>query len=214
MIHRVIECLRGGENQTLWQSELPHPEPRRIGIKQGYPLSPFIFNLMMEAVLISVEEETGIFKLDQSRKITLPIVLAYADDILVICKRPEDLERIVVSIKEYLSSVGLKLNDDKCHVIVRDPNGPRIDKINILGRDYDARTSFKYLGVTLTLRLDRPMTTRMRCRNTVKTSRAVMEFLKKRKPSWELGRLIYETVLAPAMLYGTQTSILIHCIKS
>lgn len=35
-----------------------------------------------------------------------------------------------------------------------------------------------------------------------------MDFLRHHNPSWELGRLIYDTVLAPAMLYGTQTAVI------
>lgn len=208
VINRVVECLRGDEEQTLWQGELSHPTLRRMGIKQGCPLSPFIFDLIMEAVLESVEEDCGIFRLNQDGRITLPIVLAYADDIIIIAEKPEHLELIVKSIKEYLATVGLNINEDKCQLLVRDPTGPTQDHVTILGKSYEVRKTLKYLGIYLTPKLDRPLTTRTRCRNTVKTSRVVMEFLRKHNPSWEIGRLIYDTVLAPAMLYGTQTAVL------
>lgn len=162
----------------------------------------------MEAVLETVEDECKIFRLNQEGKITLPIVLAYADDLLIIAETPEQLALIAVSIKGYLATVGLKLNEEKCQLLVRDPNGPTLDQVTILGRSYDVKQSLKYLGCHLTPRLDRPLTTRTRCRNTVKMSKAVMDFLKKHNPSWDIGRLIYDTVLAPAMLYGTQTAVL------
>lgn len=208
IVNRVVECLRGDEVQTLWQGELSHPNPRRIGIKQGCPLSPFVFNLLMEFVLEAVEKECGIFRLNQEGSITLPIMLAYADDIIIIVERPEHLEIIMTSLKKHLAAVGLQLNEDKCQLLVRDPNGPTQDHMTILGRKYDVKKTMKYLGCYLTPRLDRPLTTRTRCRNTVKTSKVIMEFLKQRNPSWELGKLIYDTVLAPAMLYGTQTAVL------
>lgn len=208
MINRVVECLRGDVEQTLWQGELSHPTPRHIGIKQGCPLSPFVFNLIMEAVLETVEEDCGIFCLNQSGSITLPIVLAYADDLIIIVENPEHLELIVASIKQYLATVGLNINEDKCQLLVRNPTGSTQDRMDILGKNYEVQKTLKYLGCYLTPKLDRPLTTRTRCRNTIKTSRVVMDFLKQHTPSWELGRLIYDTVLAPAMLYGTQTAVL------
>lgn len=171
-------------------------------------MSPFVFNLFMEAVLEAVEEECGVFRLNQSGSITLPIVLEYADDIIIITETPEHLEIIVASIKKCLAYVGLNLNESKCQLLLRDPNGPTQERMDILGKSYEVKKTLKYLGCYLTPRLDRPLTTRTRCRNTVKTSKVVMEFLKHHNPSWELGRLIYDTVLAPAMLYGTQTAVL------
>lgn len=171
-------------------------------------MSPFIFNIMMDAVMTDVEEELGIFELNQERRIKLPIILVYADDIIVIVEHLEDLEKILASLKKHLSFVGLHINDQKCQVLVRNPLEEAPDEIEILGKKYKVQRSLKYLGIHITSRLDRPLTVRARCRNTVRVSKAIMDFLQKRNPSWELGRLIYETVLAPAMLYGTQTAVL------
>lgn len=204
----MVSCLSDDVEQVLWQGETSHPTARKIGIKQGCPLSPFIFNIMMDAVLSSVEEEIGIFQLNQECRISLPIILVYADDIIVIVENIEDLERILASLQKHLSSVGLHLNESKCQVLVRNPLEEPPDEIEILGKKYKVQRSIKYLGIHITSRLDRPLTVRARCRNTVRVSKVVMDFLRKRNPSWELGRLIYETVLAPAMLYGTQTAVL------
>ena len=192
----------------MWQGEMSHPSARKIGIKQGCPLSPFIFNIMMEDVLKKVEEEISMFTLNQECRIKLPIILVYADDIIVIVDKLEDLERILVSLEQHLSKVGLHINDSKCQVLIRNPQGEVPDEIQIMGKNYKVQSSLKYLGSVITSKLDRPLTVRARCRNTVRISKTIMDFLRKRKPSWELGRLIYETVLAPSMLYGTQTAIL------
>lgn len=60
----------------------------------------------------------------------------------------------------------------------------------------------------LTATLDRKSTNRQRCVNAHKTSRLVLEFCKKFKPSWELGKLIYKTVISPSITYGTKVSVL------
>lgn len=171
-------------------------------------MSPFIFNVMMDAVLSRVEEEVQMFQLNQDHQITLPIILVYADDIIIVVESIDDLEIILSSLKKHLSIVGLHINDLKCQVVVRNPSGEAPSEVEILGKKYQVQRSLKYLGIQITSQLDRPLTVRARCRNTVRVSKAVMDFLRKRNPSWELGRVIYETVLAPAMLYGTQIATL------
>lgn len=194
--------------QVLWQGQMTRPMERKRGIKQGCPLSPFIFNLIMESVLESVADEVQNLRLDQEGRLTLPIILAFADDLIIIAESIEDVEAILTKLIEYLSYVGLKLNKDKCKVLIREPNAEAVPEINICDTNYKTTEPLRYLGVYLTARLERPKTVRTRCRNSVRVSRAIMEFLRKYKPTWQLGRIIYESVIAPAMLYGTQVAVL------
>lgn len=187
---------------------MTRPMTRSRGIKQGCPLSPFIFNVIMEAVLESVADEIPHLRLNQEGHLSLPMILAFADDLIIIAETIEDVEAILTKLTEYLSYVGLSLNKDKCKVLIREPRSEAIPDVEVCGRSYKATDPLRYLGVHLTARLERPKTVRTRCRNSIKVARAVMAFLKKYKPSWQLGRLIYETVIAPAMLYGTQVAVL------
>ena len=54
--------------------------------------------------------------------------------------------------------------------------------------------------------MNRPATTRQRSINAVKSAKSVVQFCKTFKPSWEIGKIIYKTVIAPAMQYGTKVS--------
>lgn len=130
-INRVLECLRGEQQQVIWKGQLSRPFQRTRGIKQGCPLSPFIFNLIIESVLESVEDEVDVLRLNQIGRITLPLILAFADDLIVIVEYLEDLELILPKLIEYLSFVGLDLNRAKCKVLVRDPNGEPDSEITI-----------------------------------------------------------------------------------
>lgn len=187
---------------------MTQPTSRVRGIKQGCPLSPYLFNLIMEAVLESVEDEIPELRLNQEGCITLPLILVFADDIIIIAETVAQLELIVTKLKEYLGYVGLNLNEEKCKVLVREPNAPAIEELEILGRLYKTTEPLRYLGIYLTAALERPMTVRTRCRNTLRTSKIVLEFLKKYKPPWKVAKTIYESVIAPSMIYGTQTSVL------
>lgn len=208
MINRVVECLRGERQQVLWQRQLTQPSIRERGIKQGCPLSPYLFNLIMEAVLESVEDEVPNLRLNQEGYLTLPLILVFAEDFIIIAETVEQLEIIVSKLKEYLEFVGLNLNEDKCKVLVREPNAEAVEELVVLGRRYRTTDPLRYLGITVTARLERPLTIRPRCRNAVRTSQIVLDFLKKYKPSWRVAKTVYESVVAPSMIYGTQTAVL------
>lgn len=110
----------------------------------------------------------------------------------------------------WLRKVGLDINHKKTQVMIRAPNNIITvpNRIVLNSRSYEVCKSIKYLGVTLTSTLNRPATTRQRCVSAVKTTKLVVEFCRKFKPSWEIGKLIYKTVIAPAILYGTKVSTL------
>lgn len=76
------------------------------------------------------------------------------------------------------------------------------------GTAFKTSEYIKYLGVCLTANLNRKLTNRHRSINALKTSRLVVDFCTRFHPSWELGKLIYNTVLAPALLYGTTVAVL------
>lgn len=102
LINRILEGLQGEQMQVLWQGQLSRPSQRIRGIKQGCPLSPYIFNLIMESVLESVEEELHFLRLNQDGRLTLPIILAYADDLLIIAETVEQVEQILSKLKTFL----------------------------------------------------------------------------------------------------------------
>lgn len=147
-----------------------------------------------------MQDEVPTLRLNQEGQITLPMILAFADDLLIIAVRVEG--------GASLSYVGLNLNDQKCKVLVREPNGVAINTVTINGKEYATTEPLRYLGAYFTSTLDRPMTIRTRCRSSVRVANAIMQFLKKYKPSWNVARAIYEIVIAPAMIYGTQVAVL------
>lgn len=114
------------------------------------------------------------------------------------------------ALEECLPTVGLEINEEKSHVIIRAPNkmGDIPSSILLNNKSYKTCKTLKYLGITLTENLNRPATVKQRCINTAKASKVVVEFCKQFKPSWTIGKLIYNTVIAPAILYGTKVSTL------
>ena len=81
------------------------------GIKQGCPLSPLLFNLVLEGVLPHVEKMDGGYKFSNATKVN---ILAYADDICAIGKTKEEIERMLKRLYEFTQWAGLHFNPAKC----------------------------------------------------------------------------------------------------
>jgi len=75
--------------------------PNDVGVLQGGPISPTIFNLVMEGVEVAILQVKGAFP------------IRYADDIAVFANLPEDLEKTKEVISKFLKPRGLELNEEK-----------------------------------------------------------------------------------------------------
>jgi len=79
------------------------------GVKQGDPLSPLIFNMVIDRVLRALPDSIG-----------CPIgtrrtnALAFADDLVLCAQTPAGLQRLLDVVSEELKKYGLTLNPAKC----------------------------------------------------------------------------------------------------
>jgi len=89
------------------------------GVAQGSPLSPTIFNLCQDFVLKhiadpSVSEIHGFQLLPDVGNIS---ICGFADDTVIIDKNMESARNLVDMVTDLFSSVGMKINHLKSHVI-------------------------------------------------------------------------------------------------
>ena len=89
------------------------------GIRQGYILSPCLFNLYAEYIMRNarlVEAQAGI-------KIARRNInnLRYADDTTLMAESEKELKRLLMKVKEENEEVGLKLNIQKTKIMASGP---------------------------------------------------------------------------------------------
>ncbi len=122
------------------------------GVRQGDPLSPLLFNLVMEKALKNLNDQIG-FAIGSARI----NALAYADDVILVAGTKLGLEENLASFGGDLESNGLKFNLLKCGVVSMVPSGRQkrlkvLDGPNIkYGSHFlpqiDLKSMWKYLGV-------------------------------------------------------------------
>ena len=130
------------------------------GVKQGDPLSCFLFNLVVDRCLRKLDPLLGI-ELSSDVRVTH---LAFADDIVLLSEKPALLQRLVNQFTAEASSVGLEANAEKCASMDIRVHKRKVGRrwvvhprpsVRILGHDIrplSAAGAYKYLGVNVTAR--------------------------------------------------------------
>lgn len=110
LINRVIKLCLQGTTRVLWNGQQTADYVKSRGIKQGCGVSPFIFNILMDYVILKMRDvllENNGIRLDigssRSREICLPLVLAYADDVIFLCKSEAEMSHLMSSFVEIIS---------------------------------------------------------------------------------------------------------------
>ena len=167
------------------------------GCPQGGVLSPFLWNLVIDNLLVRNETHKNIF--------------AYADDLLILQAGKdmatviETTEKHVKIVSEWCSSQGLEISAPKTQIMCWTTNQrlkPEQIKINQQPKKLSQNT--KYLGVTIDdqLKWDEHISKRIiKCKNLFFACKAAIGKkwgLNKEKILW-----LYKTVILPTLTYGS-----------
>lgn len=122
------------------------------GVLQGDPISPLLFNAVMDRAIEQIPKEVG-YKING---ITYRCV-AYADDVILIASTKQGLEASIDAMTSRLASFGLKVNAEKSSTLSIVPSG-REKKVKVIEeslfaidgvplRAIGVVETWKYLGI-------------------------------------------------------------------
>lgn len=213
LVNRIIGACFDESTSILWYGQTTEPVQKAKGVKQGCPLSPRLFNLVINEAIISALAMSGIQLQTTYNPLKLPMVLAFADDVLVVSQSEEDIQVFITSFEVQLRGFGLKFNSSKSELMVRDPVRTVPPSPDWTIGDYVFRrvTTMRYLGSFMTDSLNRKGNTRDRCNLALRVSKSLVTFFGQYKPPWSLLRSIYDRVINPVMIFGMKAA---SCTKA
>ncbi|KAJ3583334.1 hypothetical protein NHX12_024354 [Muraenolepis orangiensis] len=98
----------------------------KIGVKQGDPLSPLLFNLAIDPLLSKLHEFGEGFNLG-NEKLT---VLAYADDLVLLSNSWSGMNKNMAILEAFCNLTGLRVNTSKCHGFLLNRNNKGGTQLN------------------------------------------------------------------------------------
>ncbi|KAK7800011.1 hypothetical protein U0070_021999 [Myodes glareolus] len=123
--------------------------PLKSGTRQGCPLSPYLFNIVLEVLAIAIrqhKEIKGIRIGKDEVKLSL-----FADDMIVYISDPKNSTKELLQLINTFSNVaGYKINSKKSVALLYTKNKEAEREIREASPFMIATNSIKYLGVTLT----------------------------------------------------------------
>lgn len=115
------------------------------GVKQGSPLSPGLFNLLIADLEEYMRKERwGGVKLKDGRV----YMLAYADDLVLLVEEEKGMRAMMTKLERYIRQKWLTVNVGKSKMLRFGKRGGRRRRIRWYweGREVEEVRSFKYLG--------------------------------------------------------------------
>ena len=85
--------------------------PLKSETRRGYPLSPLLFNIVLEVLATAIREEKEIKGIQIGKEVKLSL---FADDMILYVENPKDITRKLLElINEYSKVEGYKINTQK-----------------------------------------------------------------------------------------------------
>ena len=203
VIRVVVDLVRDPEFRVkLGEGEKSGPKKQGTGIRQGCTLSPFLFTLILTAIMQDVE---GRLREEHPLATTpaMPILdLEYADDTALIAKTAEIAEKLLRYTQEEAAKYGLQINRDKTFRLAYNSeeeitytDGTKVPRVEAL----------KYLGSTVSDIGHTEVDVREKMKKALARCKAL-------RPVWAASNLtstqairVLNSCVFSALLYGLHT---------
>ena len=172
------------------------------GVRQGSVLSPLLFIVYMNQVIIQIEQEN--FKMER---------LGYADDVGQTADSMQKLQEVMDTWDRELSAAGLKLNYKKTEVM-KVGRCPEDGDITVNGHTLKETDNFIYLGSKISSDNLIAIEIDNRIAKFTKNLFCLYPLMKEKSIPKDVKVCIYTTILRPVLLYGCETWTLNKKLKS
>ena len=121
--------------------------PLQSGTRQGCPLLPLLFNIVLEVLATAIREEKEINRIQIRKEVKLSL---FADDMILYIENPKDsIRKLLELISEFCKVAGYKINTQKSLAFLYTNNKKSERAIKESIPFTIATKRIKYLGINL-----------------------------------------------------------------
>lgn len=184
--------------------DMSEPFPSTVGVRQGCPLSPLLFGLVIDRLEQFLAEKcpnSGTLVAGQLLR-----ALLYADDVVLICDSAQQLQAMLDALGEFCAANCMLVNETKSHVVVfNSAFATGTPTFMYQGRQLHIKPSYVYLGLKFV--------DGQACKHTlasaVAKARKVMHAVFARCYRWGLHNLnaqghLFDTLVKPVLSFGCE----------
>jgi hypothetical protein len=197
LIELVKMTLTNTNAKVLIQNETTEPFDIISGVKQGDTLSTLIFNVVLNDAIKEIDPGKTLF----TKSIQ---ICTYADDILIMSRRPDDLQEAFRKLERLTRENGLMINPDKTKYMLRTSSTRQAQNLIIDSFNFKAVTKFKYLGLLLSSNNDTSICVHDRIQAANKTYFTHSKLFKSRLLSRNTKLRMYKTLIRPVLTYSCE----------
>ena len=177
-----------------------------MGTRQGCMISPLLFILFINKLVVDLEEKggQGIFISEECQNL---LVLLFADDVLDLADTVGRLQRQISILEEYCDQSCMKINLTKTKIMVFRNGGflRKNEKWFFKHEKIECVSYYKYLGLIISSRLSWSVATKTLASQAQKVIAMLQCF------QYKYGKLplssifhIFDRMIAPILLYGSE----------
>jgi hypothetical protein len=109
IINMIREQYQNQDKKVMWEGEVSESFKVDMGVRQGSPLSPFLFAIVMDEIVETIKDLNVGCRINER----VVNILVYADDIVVMGPTKHAVEKILKVLTRALKEKGLEVNKEK-----------------------------------------------------------------------------------------------------
>ena len=211
MIKNIAALYENPMFKVVFPGEESEEFKQDSGIRQGCPLSPFLFILLMTVLFHDIHCQNS-RKINGGRVPGISFTeLLYADDTVLVAKDTQTVHTLLHAIEVESEYYNMRLNKDKCNYIARNKN-------NIIrfkdGSRLSAVEQVTYLGGNLNKRVSPKAEVDSRIAAATGQANKLKLFWKKSMSSLQWKVTVYNAIVCSKLLYGLETVQMTSALES
>ena len=202
LLRAIRSLYKKSEGCVRVKDELSSWFPITQGVRQGCVMSPWLFNVFMDKIVREgMENFVGGVKMST----TEVSVVLFADDVMLLTERKEDMEANLRELKKAMSYWGMKIHWGKTKVMMVSRKGEEC-KVCVDGEEIEQVQNMKYLGAILSADGTCEEEIEQRVGAAARVIGAMRKEVLERKELKKATKMrVYNAIVLPTMLYGSET---------